>query len=310
MAGVSVGNGNRFSAEGHLRAAVAEEFSGCVAVRFATIAGDEQGRSRALSRVKREVGMNVQPKLVSAVDVDLSARVIGRAKWFLGRMSSERAPKECTVGGRRFFVERGVFSPAYSRSTEFFADFLSKRCCGKTVFEVGCGSGSIAVLCALGGAKRVVCTDVNEAAVHCAKKNAKRHGVDRIVEVIHERTFDAVQDRFDIVFFALPYVFVEDAGPFVLRYGELAYSVFDEGYRSQREFLLGAPKMVKGDGVIYVGFSQLGELDKFNRNVTEIGAVSLLVARAKEGRADNRIYEIVTDVWSGGSASAASKPAK
>lgn len=47
---------------------------------------------------------------------------------------------------------------------------------GKSVLEVGTGSGLIALCCAAAGAERVVATDINPNAIACARRNAKRLG--------------------------------------------------------------------------------------------------------------------------------------
>ena len=59
---------------------------------------------------------------------------IRRGEWFLQRMLSPNAPSECEILGFKFEIEKGVFSPAISRSTEFFVKELIKKCVGKKVF--------------------------------------------------------------------------------------------------------------------------------------------------------------------------------
>lgn len=54
---------------------------------------------------------------------------------------------------------------------------------GKSVLEIGTGSGLISLCCAKYGATRVVATDINPNAVACARFNAKRLQVDDVMEV-------------------------------------------------------------------------------------------------------------------------------
>lgn len=223
----------------------------------------------------------------------LCNRAVRRGEYFLKLMDSPRAPKECQVLGTTFTLLPGVFSPALSRSTEFFVRQLVPRVKGKVLFEVGCGSGVVSILCAVGGAARVTCTDVSDAAVRCAEVNVLRHDVGHIVEVINASNFNAVKQRYDIVFFALPYVYVPDIGPIVSRFGPLAYSIFDEGYLSQRTFLVQAPSVVKPGGEILLGFSKVGDVRRFLRNVRQARCDTELVAAEREGRADNRLYRIL-----------------
>ncbi|MFH1622966.1 MAG: METTL5 family protein [Candidatus Aenigmatarchaeota archaeon] len=49
---------------------------------------------------------------------------------------------------------------------------------GKTVFDLGCGSGRLAIGAALLGAERAVGVDVDDASIKLAKENAEAAGVD------------------------------------------------------------------------------------------------------------------------------------
>ena len=220
---------------------------------------------------------------------------VNRGRWFLGRMLSRSAPDECSVLGLRFKVARGVFSPCFSRSSAFFARELRGRCKGKTLCEVGCGTGVVGIHCAVGGAKAVVCTDVNALAVRCTRENAVRHGVERRVHVIKGDAFSGISARFDVVFFALPYVYVQDVEKLVRKYGSLAHAVFDERYKSQRQFLAGAGNHLAVGGELYVGFSNVGSEREFHLNLDRSRYVGQVVAREKEGRADNQLIRLERD---------------
>lgn len=204
-------------------------------------------------------------------------------------MLSPGAPTECTVLGTSFVLRRGVFSPAISRSTEFFARQLVARCRGKSVIEIGCGCGAIAVLCALHGATRVVATDINKIAVQCARENVLRYGVGNKITVI-ENEFANVPGTFDIVFFALPYVYVSDIGALVERFGSLAYSVFDPNYLHQKSFFRQAPAHINQGGVMLAGFGGAGDVKRLMRNLKACNLKACELAKAAEGRSDNRLY--------------------
>ena len=52
---------------------------------------------------------------------------------------------------------------------------------GQTVIDYGCGSGVLAIACALLGANRVIAIDIDEQALSSTRDNAQRNGVaDRI----------------------------------------------------------------------------------------------------------------------------------
>jgi methylase of polypeptide subunit release factors len=214
---------------------------------------------------------------------------IRRAAWYLARMCSPRAPLDCTVLNRRFILQRGVFSPAISRSTEFFAKHLVQRCKEKSVIEIGCGCGAIAVLCALHGATKVVTSDINKIAIRCARENVNRHGVNDIVTVV-ESDFADILGKFDIVFFALPYVSISDVAPMVERFGSLAYSMFDPNSCHQKSFFRYAPEHTKPNGEILAGFGAAGDVRRFEQNLKACDLIGQELVRAREGRSDNRLY--------------------
>ena len=53
---------------------------------------------------------------------------------------------------------------------------------GKTILEIGTGSGIIGIYAAKLGAKKVVVTDINKTAISCANQNAKALQVASIME--------------------------------------------------------------------------------------------------------------------------------
>jgi SAM-dependent methyltransferase len=71
---------------------------------------------------------------------------------------------------------------------------------GDTVFDIGCGSGVLAIVAAMLGAGRVYGTEVNEEAVRYARRNAEALGVGDRVEFHHGSLYEPLGDlRADIV---------------------------------------------------------------------------------------------------------------
>jgi ribosomal protein L11 methyltransferase len=76
---------------------------------------------------------------------------------------------------------------------------LSVDAAGKTVLDVGSGTGILAILSALQGAERVVAFDIEEWAIENARENAELNGcsqIDVFQGTIHEVN---PEERFDIV---------------------------------------------------------------------------------------------------------------
>ena len=73
--------------------------------------------------------------------------------------------------------------------------------------DVGTGSGCLAVALAREiGAARVVATDVSEAALEVARRNARRHGVADRVTFVRSSLLDGVSGAFDLIVSNPPYV--------------------------------------------------------------------------------------------------------
>lgn len=75
---------------------------------------------------------------------------------------------------------------------------------GKTVLDVGAGTGIVGLRCAMKGAGRVTSVDVSHAALANIKENVDRLGVANAVEIRESNLFSNVPERFDYIFANLP----------------------------------------------------------------------------------------------------------
>jgi release factor glutamine methyltransferase len=98
----------------------------------------------------------------------------------------------------------GVFHPGLFHSTSFILDYLSKHPLqGKSVVEVGCGSGLIAIHCAKSGAK-VTAIDLSEKAILNTSLNCRINSTP--VDIVHSDLFDSVpKQTFDWIIINPPY---------------------------------------------------------------------------------------------------------
>ncbi len=112
------------------------------------------------------------------------------------------------VGDLAFGVPKDVFNPVLFRSGAVLHAAVRAEVAvrGARVLDLGTGCGVGAVTAARAGAARVVAVDVNPAAVAAARNNARRHGVDDVVEVRLGDLFAPVhRDAFDLVLFNPPF---------------------------------------------------------------------------------------------------------
>lgn len=112
-----------------------------------------------------------------------------------------------TVKWIKIMVRRGVFTPdpKITPSTSLLLEYLDTiDLKGKSVLDIGSGSGIIAIYCALQGAKHVVAADIDDKAIANTKENIKLNKVTDVVIVIKSNLFEKITEKFDVVIGNLP----------------------------------------------------------------------------------------------------------
>lgn len=119
------------------------------------------------------------------------------------------SPRRYTYEDISIVVEPGVFHPAFFFSTKLLLEHL-KDCDlqGKTLLELGAGSGLISVYAAKRGAM-VSASDISNKAIENVQRNAELNKVD--VDIYHSDLFGSIQQKtFDYIIVNPPY-FKKDA---------------------------------------------------------------------------------------------------
>lgn len=119
-------------------------------------------------------------------------------RWYL------RKERTYTYQGTTVTVLPGVFHPGFFYSTKFLIDYLvDQPIAGKSMIELGCGTGLISIIAAKAGAE-VTSTDLSRKAIENIKSNAIQQGVS--INVIHSDLFDSIQRKtFDWIVINPPY---------------------------------------------------------------------------------------------------------
>src|SRR5438034_8482364 len=91
---------------------------------------------------------------------------------------NRRGTRTTRAAGFRLRVRPTVFHPRFFLSSEYFAEFLDGLdLSGKSVADIGTGSGILALAAARAGAKSVLALDINPDAARSAQENARANGV-------------------------------------------------------------------------------------------------------------------------------------
>lgn len=121
---------------------------------------------------------------------------------------SRRQTRVVRAGGFELLVRPTVFHPKRYRSSEIFAAFVAGLdLAGKSVADVGTGSGILALAAARGGAASVVALDINPNAARSAADNAASNGFSERVHAVCSDLMAAVAPRplFDVIISNPPY---------------------------------------------------------------------------------------------------------
>ncbi len=131
------------------------------------------------------------------------------------RSASDKLKNEISVGGETYplTVLPGIFSPREAQQIVLpLLDEHPEVYKDKVVLEIGGGSGINAVYMALGGAAKVVATDINPDAIANIKLNAENLGVADIVDArlvppddISAYSVIEADERFDLIISNPPY---------------------------------------------------------------------------------------------------------
>lgn len=168
----------------------------------------------------------------------------------------EQVPHNVVVGGMPLTVLPGVLSPRLSHAPDaLIAKWAIPP--GGHVLDLGCGSGVLGLAALRGGAGCLVSLDINPQAVKTTSLNLVDLGLDDRGEARLSDAYSALKsgEVFDIILFAAPYWDRAAAD-------DLERSCFDDDYRFFQKAIEGAHAWLKPNGVMYVIFSDQGDVGR------------------------------------------------
>ncbi|WP_201615582.1 methyltransferase [Psychrobacter urativorans] len=219
-------------------------------------------RSRILSRLLLELDAGYVSQLRRAPDVSaactaafgeldesclLSFRdlqgVLGAAGW-----RAKGVPIESL--GLSVFPHYGVFAPTRHEYVQLLLDAPLPDACD-VAFDIGTGTGLLAIILAQRGVQQVVATDLNPRALACASENFARLELDA-VQLQQADLFPTDAPLANLIVCNPPWLPAKPTSP-------LEYAVYDANSAMLRGFLQGAKPHLAEQGEVWLILSDLAE---------------------------------------------------
>ena len=205
---------------------------------------------------------------------------------------ARRSTRRARAAGFRLTVRPSVFHPRFFLTSEYFARFIDGLdLAGKSVAEVGTGSGVLSLAAARAGAERVVAIDINPNAALSAADNACLNGLEGRVLPVCCNLMSAVapQPLFDIVLSSPP--------SFAGEPRDVADRAWHAGpdYRDIKALFADARARLKPGGRFYLLLSSDSDLGVLGRLIAEAGFAARLVDERSILIEKFILYELTAD---------------
>ncbi len=126
------------------------------------------------------MGEHAQKRIIRKLDLEL----------FLSEIASQPSPQ--------VRLEQYTISESVAANILYFAAYSNNDVVGKTVLDLGCGTGRLALGATYLGAKKVVAVDIDKRAVETGVVNSRKVGLDHCVQwVIGD--INAIAGKFNTV---------------------------------------------------------------------------------------------------------------
>lgn len=186
----------------------------------------------------------------------------------------ERDVKKVFFNDGIFYVSQEVYEPA--EDTFLLAENLVVNE-NDIVLDLGTGCGILGVLAAK-KAKKVVATDINPHAVHCAQVNARQNGAQTKIDIRLGNLFEPIRknEKFDVIIFNAPYLPTNESEK--KSWIGKAWAGGQSGRDVIELFLSESPKYLKKKGRVFLVQSSLSDIDKTIQQFKDNGLNATVVA--------------------------------
>jgi len=148
------------------------------------------------------------------------------------------------------FPHYGVFAPTRHEYVQLLLDAALPEI-HELAFDIGTGTGLLAIILAQRGVKQVVATDLNPRALACTAENIERLGLSTI-EIQQADLFPSEQPLANLIVCNPPWLPAKPSSP-------LEYAVYDANSAMLRGFLQGVSKHLAAQGEAWLILSDLAE---------------------------------------------------
>jgi SAM-dependent methyltransferase len=186
-------------------------------------------------------GPSTEPSMVSLREL---LGVIGAHEW-------RRKGIDVPAAGGKIHPHYGVFTPVRSEYVDLVAKAALPAAAKSSVaFDVGTGTGVLAIVLARRGVARVIATDQDPRALACARENVERLKLADRVKVVQADLFP--EGRAPLVVCNPPWVPARPSSP-------LEHGIYDPESRMLKGYLEGLPEHLAPGGEGWLILSDLAE---------------------------------------------------
>lgn len=184
-------------------------------------------------------------------------------KEIVRQRTAERRPLAYILGeawfcGQRFYIDERVIIPR-----SYCAEWIPQQFRPwvnpgqiKTVLDLCCGSGCIAICCALAFPDAVIrASDISSDALDVASRNIKNYGLQGRVRLNQGHLFEGIRERFDLIVCNPPYVDSERLANLPAEYRQepgIAFRAGVDGLDFVLEVLIQSEQYLTPNGIMIV----------------------------------------------------------
>ncbi|MDN5566714.1 MAG: methyltransferase, partial [Psychrobacter sp.] len=152
--------------------------------------------------------------------------------------------------GLSIYPHYGVFAPTRHEYVQLLLDAPLPANCD-IAYDIGTGTGLLAIILAQRGVQNVIATDLNPQAIACAQDNFTRQELSNI-ELQQADMFPIDEPLADLIVCNPPWLPAKPTSP-------LEYAVYDEKSKMLRGFLQGTKQHLAEQGEVWLILSDLAE---------------------------------------------------